>query len=66
MKMNIVLSGFSREASEAGGIISKELMVGSKTVLTAFFTVNITGRYNILLGQDWIHANDCMPSTLHQ
>jgi hypothetical protein len=23
-------------------------------------------RYNVLLGRDWIHANGCVPSTLHQ
>jgi hypothetical protein len=40
--------------------------VGSKTVPTAFFVVNVKGRYNVLLGRDWIHMNECMPSTLHQ
>jgi hypothetical protein len=43
-----------------------ELTVGSKTVETAFFVVDIRGRYDILLGRDWIHANCCIPSTLHQ
>jgi hypothetical protein len=28
--------------------------------------VDVKGRYNILLGRDWIHANGCVPSTLHQ
>jgi hypothetical protein len=23
-------------------------------------------RYNILLGRDWVHASECIPSTLHQ
>jgi hypothetical protein len=32
----------------------------------AFFVVNVKGRDNVLLGQDWIHANGCVPSTLHQ
>jgi hypothetical protein len=26
----------------------------------------VKGRYNMLLGQDWIHANECVSSTLHQ
>jgi hypothetical protein len=43
-----------------------ELTVGSKTIQTAFFVVDIRGRYDILLGRDWIHANCCIPSTLHQ
>jgi hypothetical protein len=66
LKMNMMLSGFSGQASDAKGIISKELMIGSKTVATAFFVVDIKGRYNVLLGWDWIHANGCVPSTLHQ
>jgi hypothetical protein len=32
----------------------------------AFFLVNMKGRYNMSLGHDWIHANGCVPSTLHQ
>jgi hypothetical protein len=40
--------------------------VCSETVRTAFFVVDVKGRYNVLLGQDWIHTNDCVPSTLHQ
>jgi hypothetical protein len=41
-------------------------MVGSKTVPTTFFVVDVKGRYNVLLRRDWIHANECVPSTLHQ
>jgi hypothetical protein len=41
-------------------------MVGSKTVPTAFFVVHVKGHYNVLLGRNWIHANECVPSTLHQ
>jgi hypothetical protein len=26
----------------------------------------VKGRYNMLLGQDWIHADECVPSTIHQ
>jgi hypothetical protein len=35
-------------------------------VPTTFFMVDVKGRYNVLLGWDWIHANECVPSTLHQ
>jgi hypothetical protein len=63
---NICLSGFSGEPAEARGIVSKELTVGSKTVPTAFFIVDVKGWYNVLLGQDWIHVNSCVPSMLHQ
>jgi hypothetical protein len=66
MKTNMGLSGFSGELSKAKGVISMELTVGSKTLPTAFFVVDVKGWYNILLGRDWIHANCCIPSTLHQ
>jgi hypothetical protein len=65
-RINLSLSGFAGDLTEAKGIICKEVMVGSKTVPTAFFVVDVKGRYNMLLGRDWIHANECVPSTLHQ
>jgi hypothetical protein len=66
MRTNMTLSGFSGKVSEAKGIILKELMVGSKIVPTTFFVVDVKVRYNVLLGRDWIHANGCVPSMLHQ
>jgi hypothetical protein len=63
---NLSLSGFAGDPTEANGIICMELMVGSKTMPTAFFMVDVKGCYNVLLGQDWIHMNECVPSTLHQ
>jgi hypothetical protein len=49
----------------AKGVASMELMVGSKTLATAFFVAEVQDNYSIILGQDWIHANHCIPSTLH-
>jgi hypothetical protein len=63
---NLSLSGFAGDPTKAKGIIYKELMVGSKTVPTTFFMIDVMGCYNVLLGRDWIHANECVPSTLHQ
>jgi hypothetical protein len=65
-RTNMSLTGFARELAEVRGIVCKELIVGSKTMPTAFFVVDLRGRYNLLLGRDWIHANGCIPSTLHQ
>jgi hypothetical protein len=48
------------------GITSMELTVGSKMIPTAFFIAEVQGNYNAILGRDWIHANHCVPSTLHQ
>ena len=43
-----------------------ELTVGRKTVPTSFFIVNSKSTYTVLLGRDLIHANCCVPSTMHQ
>jgi hypothetical protein len=43
-----------------------ELTIGSKSLATAFFIIEVQGNYSVILGRDWIHANRCIPSTLHQ
>ena len=43
-----------------------ELIIGSKTLLTTFFVIDRKGSYNLLLDRDWIHANCCVPLTMHQ
>jgi hypothetical protein len=65
-RTNMCPSGFSGEPVEAKGIVSKELTIGSKTMPTTIFVVNLKGCYNMLLGHDWIHANGCIPSMMHQ
>jgi hypothetical protein len=51
---------------EARGVVSMELTVGSKSLATAFFVLEVQGNYSVILDRDWIHANRCIPSTLHQ
>ena len=43
-----------------------ELTIESKTLLTTFFIIDGKGSYSLLLSCDWIHANCCVPSTMHQ
>ena len=43
-----------------------ELTIDSKIVPTTFFVIDGKGSYSLLLGRDWIHANCCIPSTMHQ
>jgi hypothetical protein len=43
-----------------------DLTVGSKIVLTSFFIFSSKSTYTVLLGRDWIHANCCIPSMMHQ
>ena len=43
-----------------------DLTVGSKTIPTAFFVSEVQGNFSLILGRDWIHANHCVPFSLHQ
>jgi hypothetical protein len=66
MKTNLTLNDVWGNPMEARGVISMELTIGSKSLVTAFFVVKVQGNYNVILGCDWIHANHCVLSTLHQ
>jgi hypothetical protein len=66
IKTNVALSDFNGQASEAQGILNVDLTVGSKTVPTSFFIVNSKSTYTVPLRRDWIHANCCIPSMMHQ
>ena len=66
IKTNMVLKDFGGNASEAKGVLNVELTVGNKTIPTTFFVFDGKGSYSLLLGRDWIHANCCVPSTMHQ
>jgi len=50
----------------AKGVASMELTIGSKTVPTTFFVSEVQGSFSHILGRDWIHANQYVPSYLHQ
>jgi hypothetical protein len=54
------------EPMGAKGVISMELTIGSKTLAMAFFVAETQGNFSLILGRDWIHANQCVSSTLHQ
>ena len=50
----------------AKGVASMELTVGIKTLATVFFVSEVQGNFSLILGHDWIQANQCVPSTMHQ
>jgi hypothetical protein len=52
--------------SPAKGAVCVELTIGSKTLPMMFVVINGKGAYNLLLGRDWIRANCCVPSRMHQ
>ena len=67
IKTNMTVSGVGGDDPiGAKGVASMELTVGSKTLAIAFFVSEVQGNSSLILGQDWIHANQYVPSTLHQ
>jgi hypothetical protein len=42
----------------AKGVISMELTIGSKTLATTFSIAEAQGNFSLILGRDWIHANN--------
>jgi hypothetical protein len=51
---------------KARGVISMGLTMGSKSLATTFLVIEEQCNYSVILGHDWIHANHCIHSTLHQ
>ena len=66
IETDMMLRDFGGNTSKIQGAINLELTIGSKTLLTTFFVIDGKGSYSLLLGHDWIHANYCVPSTMHQ
>nr|AAQ56321.1 putative polyprotein [Oryza sativa Japonica Group]AAQ56330.1 hypothetical protein OSJNBa0095C12.21 [Oryza sativa Japonica Group] len=66
IKTNMVLKDFGSNPSETKEVLNVELTVGNKTIPTTFSVIDGKGSYSLLLGRDWIHANCCIPSTMHQ
>ena len=65
LETDMMLRDFGGNASKTRGAINVGLTIGSKTLLTTFFIIDGKGLYSLLLGHDWIHANCCVPSTMH-
>jgi hypothetical protein len=66
METNLTLNGMGGNSMEARGVVSMELTIGSKSLPTIFFIIEVQSKYSVILGRYWIHANHCIPSTLHQ
>jgi hypothetical protein len=66
LKIDVRLQDFSGNTSNTKGAGNVELTIGSKMMLTTFFVIDGKGAYSLLLGRDWIHANCCISSTMHQ
>ena len=66
VETNMMRKDFGGNTSKTRGAMNVELTIGSKTLLTTFFIIDGKGSYSLLFGRDWIHANCCVPSTMHQ
>jgi hypothetical protein len=66
MKTSLTLNNVWGNSMEARGVVSIELIIGSKSLATTFFVIEVQGNYNVILGHDWIHVNRCISSILHQ
>jgi hypothetical protein len=67
VKTNMMLNDVGTDSSiKDKKVTSVELTIMTKTLVAAFFVADIEGNYSIILGRDWFHANQCVPSTVHQ
>ena len=66
IETDMMLKDFWGNVSKTRGAMNVELTIESKTLLTTFFVIDGKGSNSLLVGRDWIHANCCVPSTMHQ
>ena len=62
----VTLSGFASNKSKTLGHIMVDLKVGPLRSPTRFHILEEETSYHLLLGRPWIHAHNCIPSSLHQ
>jgi hypothetical protein len=67
VKTNMTFSCVGTDSSiKAKAVTSVELTIGTKTLANDFLFTDVEGNYSLILGRDWIHSNQCVPSTLLQ
>ncbi|XP_075479465.1 uncharacterized protein LOC142520354 [Primulina tabacum] len=59
----VSVAALTRETTKTIGVFPADVYLSS---LCAFFVVNSSAKFQALLGRDWIHANQCIPSSMHQ
>ena len=62
---NIVLRAFDGSKRMVHGKVDIPIKVGTKTVDSTFYVMDICPSYSCLLGQPWIHGAGVVTSTLH-
>ncbi|KAM1941473.1 hypothetical protein ACFX13_029049 [Malus domestica] len=62
----ITMSSFVDDKSQTKGVLPLEVSIAGRNHMTVFFVVDSKTEYNALLGRDWIHQTNCIPSSLYQ
>jgi hypothetical protein len=52
VKTNLTLNDVGGTPMEANDVVSMELTIGSKSLATTFFVVEVQGKYSVILGHD--------------
>ncbi|CAL9019056.1 unnamed protein product, partial [Prunus brigantina] len=63
---DVFMSSFVGDKSKTIGVLPLKITVADQTRIAAFYVVESNMDYNILLGRDWIHQAECIPSSLFQ
>ncbi|CAL9024702.1 unnamed protein product [Prunus brigantina] len=63
---DVVMGSFVGDKSKTIGVLPLKITVADQTRVAAFYVVESSVDYNILLGRDWIHQSRCIPSSLFQ
>ncbi|XP_058764406.1 uncharacterized protein LOC131637855 [Vicia villosa] len=63
---NMILSNYEGKTSSILGVIQVDLVGGSTTRSTIFMVIASQANFKLLLGREWIHGVQAVPSTLHQ
>ena len=66
IKTKRTLNGVGGNSISAKGFALMKLTIGSKMLATVFFVIEVQGSYSLIFGCEWIHGNQCVPSSLHQ
>lgn len=63
---NMVLSNYEGKVGTKMRVIQVDLTVGTITRPTMFMVIVSKANYNMLLGREWIHGIEVVPSSMHQ
>ncbi|CAL9001602.1 unnamed protein product [Prunus brigantina] len=58
------MSSFVGDKSKTFGVLPLKITVADQMRIVAFYVVESSVDYNMLLGRDWIHQAGCIPSSL--